>query len=60
MDDSFSGCTRQGQQESRLFSVFTIIAIFIACLSIMRWRRLQRRSAQEIGIRKVLGATVRI
>ncbi|MCB0270946.1 MAG: FtsX-like permease family protein, partial [Calditrichaeota bacterium] len=59
LDDSFFRLYRQEQQESRLFSVFTIIAIFIACLGIYALASFAAdERTREIGIRKVLGATV--
>ena len=59
LDQDFERLFRQEQQLGQVFTVFTIIAIFIACLGLLglsAYMTEQRR--QEIGIRKVLGATV--
>ena len=59
MDDSFDATYRQEQQLSRIFIVFTVLSIFIACLGLFGLTALNaERKIKEIGIRKVLGATV--
>ena len=48
------------QNMSRLFIFFTILAIFIACLGLFGLASFSaQRRTKELGIRKVLGATVR-
>lgn len=58
LDDDFDQLFRQEQRLGNVFTAFTLIAIFIACLGLLglsAYITEQRR--QEIGIRKVLGAT---
>lgn len=58
LDDDFDQLFRQEQRLGNVFTAFTLIAIFIACLGLLglsAYMTEQRR--QEIGIRKVLGAT---
>ncbi len=59
LDDEFSSIYNSEQQTGTLFSLFATIAIFIACLGLFglaSYTAVQR--SKEIGIRKVLGATV--
>ena len=59
LDDEFNNIYNSEQQTGTLFSVFATIAIFIACLGLFglaSYTAVQR--SKEIGIRKVLGATV--
>jgi putative ABC transport system permease protein len=58
-DETFAAQYGNDQRFARLFSVFAAIAIFIACLGLfglVTFTAQQR--TKEIGIRKVLGATV--
>jgi putative ABC transport system permease protein len=59
LDDKFSRLYQsEGRQES-LFTVFSGIAIFIACLGLLGLSSFTiTQRMKEIGIRKVLGATV--
>lgn len=59
MSDRYNRLYEAEQKQSQLFSVFSGLAIFIACLGLFglaTFNTLQR--VKEIGIRKVLGASV--
>jgi len=59
LDDFFDKQYKGDQQFARIFSLFAILAIIIACLGL--WGLASFTTAQklkEIGIRKVLGASV--
>jgi putative ABC transport system permease protein len=59
LDDFFNQQYKVDWQFGRMFTVFSIIAIFIACVglfSLSYFAAVQR--AKEVGIRKVLGASV--
>ena len=59
LDDVFDGLYRSEQQLGRIVSVFSALAILVACLGLFglaAFTAQQRR--REIGVRKVLGATV--
>ena len=59
LDDEFDALYTAEQQAGKLFNVFAAVAIFIACLGLFgltAFTTVQR--AKEIGIRKVLGASV--
>ncbi len=59
LDSDLQAQYKSDQQIGVLFEVFTVISIFIACLglfALVSYTTAQR--AKEIGIRKVLGATV--
>ncbi|HMJ71089.1 MAG TPA: ABC transporter permease [Cyclobacteriaceae bacterium] len=59
LDDFFNQQYKEDWQFGRMFTVFSIIAIFIACLglfSLSYFTAVQR--TKEVGIRKVLGADV--
>ncbi|NJM25648.1 MAG: FtsX-like permease family protein [Bacteroidia bacterium] len=60
LDDDVDQLYRKEQVQSKLFSVFSFVSVFIACLGIFgltSYIAAQRR--KEIGIRKILGATSR-
>jgi ABC-type antimicrobial peptide transport system permease subunit len=60
LDQTVADFYRQENQLSTLYTVFSAIAIFISCLGLyglVAFMAVQRR--KEIGIRKVLGASVR-
>jgi putative ABC transport system permease protein len=59
MDDNFDTMFKAEERLSRIFSLFSCFTIFIACLGLFglsAFMAVQR--SKEIGIRKVLGATV--
>ncbi len=59
LDDYFNSQYQSDRQFAKIFSLFAGLALFIACLGLFglsSYMTLQR--AKEIGIRKVLGATV--
>ncbi|MDX1673087.1 MAG: FtsX-like permease family protein, partial [Balneolaceae bacterium] len=59
LDEDFDKLFRQEQRLGRVFTAFTIVAIFIACLGLLGLSAfMAEKRAQEIGIRKVLGATI--
>jgi len=58
LDQDYDRLFRQEQRLGNVFTAFTIIAIFIACLGLLGLSAfMTERRTQEIGIRKVLGAT---
>jgi len=59
LDDKIAGFYKQEDQLSQLYKIFAGIAIFISCLGLyglISFMAVQR--TKEVGIRKVLGATV--
>ena len=59
LDDSFDAQYRSEERLGRIFSYFSILAIFIACLGLFGLASFTaEQRTKEIGIRKVLGATV--
>ncbi|HMB92363.1 MAG TPA: FtsX-like permease family protein, partial [Rhodothermales bacterium] len=59
LDDRFDALYRAEQRLGTLFSSFAGLAIFIACLGLFGLAAFSaEQRTQEIGIRKVLGATV--
>lgn len=59
LDEKISNFYRQENQLSQLYKIFAAIAIFISCLGLyglVSFMAVQR--TKEVGIRKVLGATV--
>ncbi|HMH22469.1 MAG TPA: ABC transporter permease [Puia sp.] len=61
MDEDFNAAYLPEQRVGKLFFCFTILALFIACLGLfsMAAYAAERRN-KEIGIRKVLGASVTV
>jgi putative ABC transport system permease protein len=60
MDDSFDEMYRAEQRVGKIAFVFSILAILIACLGLFGLVTfIAEQRAKEIGIRKVLGASVR-
>src|SRR5882757_2441742 len=60
LDDKIAGFYKQEDQLSQLYKIFAGIAIFISCLGLyglISFMAVQR--TKEVGIRKVLGASVR-
>ncbi|MBN1273828.1 MAG: ABC transporter permease [Candidatus Aminicenantes bacterium] len=59
LDDSFECFYRSEERMGRLSVAFSIVAVFLACLGLFSLSAfLTERRTKEIGIRKVLGASV--
>ncbi len=59
MDDSFNTTYEAEQKLGRIFMVFTLLSIFIACLGLFGLAAFNaQKRTKEIGVRKVLGASV--
>lgn len=59
MDDSFNQTYEAEQRLSRIYVTFTVLSIFIACLGLFGLAAFNaEKRSKEIGIRKVLGATI--
>ncbi|UCC38314.1 MAG: ABC transporter permease [Candidatus Aminicenantes bacterium] len=59
LDDSFDAQYRAEERLSKIFSYFSVLAIFIACLGLFGLASFTaEQRTKEIGIRKVLGASV--
>ena len=59
LDDDFARLHQADQQLGRVFQVFALLAIGIACLGLFGLAAFTaERRTKEIGVRKVLGATV--
>ncbi len=58
MDDNFDSLFRSEQRMAKLFSVFSGLAIFIACLGLFALAAFTaEQRTKEIGIRKAMGAS---
>lgn len=59
LDDSFDSLYKSDSRTSALILIFSIIAVLISCLGLLGLAAFTaRQRVKEIGIRKVLGATV--
>lgn len=59
MDEIFDSMYKSDQRSASLFSIFTTVAILISCLGLFGLATYTAQvKAKEIGIRKVLGASV--
>ncbi|MGD9346444.1 MAG: ABC transporter permease, partial [Candidatus Aminicenantes bacterium] len=59
LDDDFDNLYRSERQRGKVFLAFSVLAIFIACLGLFGLASFtSEQKTKEIGIRKVLGATV--
>jgi putative ABC transport system permease protein len=59
MDDSFNTTYESEQRLSKIFIIFTVLSIFIACLGLFGLAAFNaQKRTKEIGVRKVMGATV--
>jgi putative ABC transport system permease protein len=59
MDDSFNNTYDAEQRLGKIFVIFTSLSIFIACLGLFGLAAFNaEKRAKEIGIRKVLGASI--
>jgi len=59
MDEAYNTTYEAEQKLSQLFFIFTLLSIFIACLGLFGLAAFNaEKRTKEIGVRKVLGATV--
>jgi len=59
LDQEYNALYRQEQRAGNIFSTFSILAIFVACLGLVGLASyMVERRTREIGVRKVLGASV--
>lgn len=59
LDDDFNKLYESEQKTGEIFTVFSVLAIFIACLGLFGLAAFTaERRTKEIGIRKVLGASI--
>jgi len=59
LDEEFENWYRTEQRLEKIFSYFTFLAIFISCLGLLGLASFTaERRTKEIGVRKVLGASV--
>ncbi len=59
LDDDFNNLYKSEQKTGEIFTAFSILAIFIACLGLFGLAAFTaERRTKEIGIRKVLGASI--
>ncbi len=59
LDDKFDQLYRADQRQGEIFGFFTVIALLIACLGLFGLAAFStQQRAKEVGIRKVLGASV--
>src|SRR4029077_5426683 len=59
MDDAFSHMYQSEQRVGKIFMLFAVLAIVIACLGLFGLATfMAEQRMKEIGIRKVLGASV--
>ncbi|MEP0134483.1 MAG: FtsX-like permease family protein [Eudoraea sp.] len=59
MEDSFNNTYKSEQRLGRIFIIFTILSILIACLGLFGLAAFNaEKRTKEIGVRKVMGASV--
>ncbi len=59
LDERFDAMYRQEQRQAQVFAIFAGLAIFVACLGLFGLASFTtERRTKEIGIRKVMGASV--
>lgn len=59
LDDDFDELFRAEQRLGRVFTTFTVLAIFIACLGLFGLAAYSaEQRSKEIGVRKVMGASI--
>jgi len=59
LDESLNNQYRQEQQTGKIFSIFSILAIFVSCIGLFALSAyITSLRTKEIGVRKVLGASV--
>ena len=60
VDDNFAALYQSEEQQGQLFTVFALLAIFIACLGLYGLAAFTtEQRTKEIGIRKVMGGSVK-
>jgi len=60
LDDRFAALYNDERKTGELFTVFTVVAVIIACLGLVGLAAFStQQRTKEIGVRKVLGASVR-
>jgi putative ABC transport system permease protein len=58
MDDDFNRLYEAEQRTAKVFTIFAVLAIFIACLGLLGLSAfMAQKRTKEIGIRKAMGAT---
>jgi len=58
LDDDFSRHYLKEEQMKKIFNVFTILGMFIACLGLLALSAfMAQQKSKEIGVRKILGAS---
>ena len=58
LDDDYNSLYANEEQTRKLFTIFTLLAVFIACLGLFGLVSFSaQRRTREIGIRRVLGAS---
>ncbi|HYG02494.1 MAG TPA: FtsX-like permease family protein [Chryseosolibacter sp.] len=59
LDDRYNQQYKSDQQFGKVFGIFSVLAIFIACLGLFGLSSLTAiQRTKEIGVRKVLGASI--
>ena len=59
VDENFENLYRAEERQGKIFGVFAILAIFVACLGLVGLASFTaEQRTKEVGVRKVLGATV--
>jgi putative ABC transport system permease protein len=59
LSEQFAALYRAEQQQARMLAAFSLLAIFIACLGLLGLASFAtERRTKEIGVRKIMGATV--
>ncbi|MCR9015345.1 ABC transporter permease [Aquiflexum gelatinilyticum] len=59
LDESLDQQYREEQQTGRIFSIFSVLAIFVSCIGLFALSAyITSLRTKEIGVRKVLGASV--
>jgi putative ABC transport system permease protein len=59
VDENFRNLYRVEERQGKIFGVFAILAIFVACLGLVGLASFTaEQRTKEVGVRKVLGATV--
>ena len=60
VDDNFAALYKAEEQQGQLFTIFALLAIFIACLGLYGLAAFTtEQRTKEIGIRKVMGGSVK-